>query len=46
MPRVSVVLPAYNEAKRLERAVKEVTRALEMQGYDYEVIIAEDGSTD
>ena len=44
--KVTVVLPAYNEAKRLERAVEEVKRWMEREGYDYEIIIAEDGSTD
>jgi len=44
--KVSVVLPAYNEAKRLKRAVEEVKRWMDETGYDYEIIIAEDGSTD
>jgi len=44
--RVSVVLPAYNEAKRLENAVRKVEEYLKKLGYDYEIIIAEDGSTD
>jgi hypothetical protein len=43
---VSIVLPAYNEAKRLERTVEEVIGAVRETGYEYEVIIAEDGSTD
>ena len=44
--KVSVILPAYNEAKRLENAVTTVKKHLEEIGYDYEIIIAEDGSTD
>ncbi len=44
--RVSIVLPAYNEAKRLRKAVQEVAKAADKIGYDYEIIIAEDGSTD
>ena len=44
--KVSVILPAYNEAERLEKAVKTVKEYLEKLGYDYEIIIAEDGSTD
>jgi len=44
--KVSVVLPAFNEAERIERAVEEVKRWMDEIGYDYEIIIAEDGSTD
>lgn len=44
--KISVILPAYNEAERLEKAVKVVKDCLEKIGYDYEIIIAEDGSTD
>ncbi|MEM4524377.1 MAG: flippase-like domain-containing protein [Archaeoglobaceae archaeon] len=44
--KVSVVLPAYNEARRIRRAVERVEEQLIALGYDYEVIIAEDGSTD
>jgi hypothetical protein len=41
---ISVVLPAYNEAFRLEKCVRELRRIL--KGKNYEIIIAEDGSTD
>ena len=43
---VSVVLPAYNEADKLEAAVTKIGQALNEYGYSYEIIIAEDGSTD
>ena len=43
---VSVVFPAYNEAEALEAAVEKVTRALNEFARSYEIIIAEDGSTD
>jgi glycosyltransferase involved in cell wall biosynthesis len=43
---VSVVLPAYNEADKLEGAVAKISQSLEETGYRYEIIIAEDGSTD
>lgn len=46
MHKVSVVLPAYNEARRIENTVKTVEEFLKKTGYDYEIIIAEDGSTD
>ena len=44
--KVTVVLPAYNEASKLESAVNQVTNALDEFTRSYEVIIAEDGSTD
>ncbi len=43
---VSVVLPAYNEADRLEPAVDKISQALRDYGDSFEIIIAEDGSTD
>ncbi len=46
MVKVSIVLPAYNEARNLEKAVKAVIDTMEKTKYDYEIIIAEDGSTD
>jgi len=44
--RVSVVFPAYNEATTLEAAVEKVTQTLNEFTHFYEIIIAEDGSTD
>ncbi|MCW4007460.1 MAG: glycosyltransferase family 2 protein [Candidatus Bathyarchaeota archaeon] len=43
---VSVVLPAYNEAATLETTVAKVAKALSEFTCAYEIIIAEDGSTD
>jgi glycosyltransferase involved in cell wall biosynthesis len=44
--KVSLVLPAHNEAERLEVAVVRVDEALREYGGSYEIVIAEDGSTD
>jgi hypothetical protein len=44
--RVSIVLPAYNEANRLQNTVEKVVEAAKKTGYDFEIIVAEDGSTD
>jgi glycosyltransferase involved in cell wall biosynthesis len=44
--RVSVVFPAYNEVASLEAALDKVTQALNGFTRSYEMIIAEDGSTD
>ncbi len=43
---VSVVLPALNEADIIDGAVESVSQALKSYGCTYEIIIAEDGSTD
>ena len=43
---VSVVLPAYNEADFLEPAVSQTSQTLREIGCPYEIVIAEDGSTD
>ncbi len=43
---VSVVLPAYNEADKLEPAVTKINQALKEYEYSFEIVIAEDGSTD
>lgn len=43
---ISVVFPAYNEAGSLELAVDKVSQALNEFTHSYEIIIAEDGSTD
>ena len=42
----SIVFPAYNEANTLENAVTKLMKTLEGFTRSYEIIIAEDGSTD
>jgi len=44
--KVSVVLPAHNEAGILEPAVMEINKILNKYSEAYEIVIAEDGSTD
>ena len=44
--RVSIVLPAYNEAANIERAVGEATAAAERLLDDHEILVVDDGSTD
>jgi hypothetical protein len=43
---ISLVFPAYNEAEKLEKAVEEALKILKGLTCFYEIIIAEDGSTD
>lgn len=45
-PFLSVILPAYNEAKRLPLTLSEVDKYLSAAGYEYEIIVVDDGSTD
>jgi glycosyltransferase AglD len=44
--QISMVLPAYNEVEYLQPAVEKTTEALKEFVNSYEIIIAEDGSTD
>lgn len=44
MPRLSIVVPAYNEAGNLPALVAEIRAAV--AGEDYEIVIVDDGSTD
>jgi glycosyltransferase involved in cell wall biosynthesis len=43
---ISVLLPAHNEALQIEKCVREVDRAVSSFSNSYEIIVAEDGSTD
>lgn len=43
---LSVIIPAYNEEKRLPETLKKVRDFLNQQKYDWEVIIVSDGSKD
>ncbi len=46
VPLVSVVIPAYNEERRLPVTLPRVVRFLEGQDFPWEVLVADDGSTD
>lgn len=43
---VSVVIPAYNEAKRIGRTLTSIKTYFAKNGMSYEVIVVDDGSTD
>jgi len=45
-PDVTVILPAYNEEKRLEKCIKETRKTFDDLSIKYEIIIAENGSMD
>ena len=43
---LSVIIPAYNEEKRLSTTLHDVSAYLRQQPYGYEVLVVSDGSTD
>lgn len=45
-PKLSVIIPAYNEEKRIIPTLRATKRYLESRDYSYEVIVVNDGSTD
>ncbi|HZJ53808.1 MAG TPA: glycosyltransferase family 2 protein, partial [Myxococcaceae bacterium] len=45
-PRLTVVIPVYNEERILPSALADLTSGLDTRGLDYEVVLAENGSTD
>jgi dolichyl-phosphate beta-glucosyltransferase len=45
-PRLSVVVPAYNEEQRLRSTIEQIARYLDDKQESYELIIVDDGSSD
>ena len=43
---LSVIIPAYNEEKRIEKTLLSVNEHLSKQAYDYEIMVVNDGSKD
>jgi len=43
---ISVVIPAYNEEKRIGRTLKAIQKYLDKKKHDYEIIVVDDGSND
>ena len=46
IPFLSVIVPAYNEERRLADSLKQVIEYLTVQSYTAEVIVVDDGSSD
>ena len=44
--KLSVVIPAYKEEKRLPKTLKEINKYLSKQDYNYEILVVNDGSPD
>ena len=45
-PRLSIVIPAYNEAKRIGDTLVKIHAYLMKRGCEAEIIVVDDGSTD
>lgn len=45
-PKLSVVIPAYNESKRISQTLEDIDGYLEKQPYGYEIIVVDNGSND
>jgi len=44
--KLSVIIPAYNEERRLPKTLEEIDKYLVKQNYGYEIIVVSDGSKD
>ena len=44
--KLSVIVPAYNEEKRISETLKSIDSYLEKQDYGYEIIVIDNGSND
>jgi dolichyl-phosphate beta-glucosyltransferase len=44
--KLSIVIPAYNEQRRLPKTLEEIANYLSRQSYDYEILVVNDGSKD
>ena len=45
-PKLSVIIPAYNEENRIEKTLRDVDGYLEKQNYPYEIIVVDNNSND
>jgi glycosyltransferase involved in cell wall biosynthesis len=45
-PFLSIVVPAYNEEKRLGATLSKITAYLDTEGIDAEILVVDDGSKD
>ena len=45
-PRLSIVIPAYNESARIEDTLERVLSCVRQRGWDAEILVVDDGSVD
>jgi glycosyltransferase involved in cell wall biosynthesis len=44
--QISIIMPAYNEGARIHKNIVETVRTMQKMGYDFELIVVDDGSQD
>lgn len=44
--RLSVIIPAYNEERRISKTILDIDKYLSKQKYTYEIVVLDDGSKD
>ena len=42
----SIIIPTFNEEKRIEDTVREIYKYFAKRGKDFEIIVVDDGSSD
>ena len=45
-PKLSIIIPAYNECARIEKTLERVLSCVESRQWDAEVVVVDDGSSD
>ena len=45
-PKLSIIIPAFNESSRIEATLERVMACVDAQGWDAEVLVVDDGSKD
>jgi polyisoprenyl-phosphate glycosyltransferase len=45
-PKVTIVLPCFNEEQHVLREIERITNAMDRSGYSYELLVIDDASTD
>jgi len=46
MPKLSVIIPARNEEDQIAQFLQDTLSSLDALGFDYEIVVVDDGSTD
>jgi glycosyltransferase involved in cell wall biosynthesis len=44
--KISIIVPCYNEEKIIDKSLENIIKSCDLTGYNYEIIVVDDGSTD